>query len=196
MLACLGVFALLGGVAQADFIDFESDPIGPKPQGWASADSAICHFSSQTANLRLDNWTPQSDGKGLASFGSAGMLMEFDVDVIDISLEFGNDDPGIAGPGSLVWLTLFLDAAQVAQTTVVMNLDDIMNQTISIFDICFDEAVVLYTDPNGTPSTLAELVDNISFTECDGDQDVPEPATLLLIGAGIAGLGIRRRLLG
>ena len=197
MLACLGVFALLGGIAQADLIDFESDATGAKPNGWTSADSAIAHFTDSIgAGLDVQNFGNQSNGQGLAVYGDdpSVLIIDFDVLVRDITLWFGNDDPGWAQTGDVALLTLFSGGGQVGQTSVLLNLNDVMDQSISILGVCFDQATFAYADPQFNPINLIEVVDDISFTQCDGD--IPEPATLLLIGAGIAGLGIRRRLLG
>jgi len=197
MLACLGVFALLGGVTQADLIGFDFDASGDKPNGWTSTDSAICHFTDSIGSgLDLQNWGNQSHGQGLAVFGddASVLIIDFDVLVKDISLDFGNDDTPWASPGDVALLTLFSGGGQVGQTSVLLNLNDLMDQSISIFGISFDQAQFVYADATFNPIGLIEIVDDISFTR--GDGDIPEPATLLLIGAGIAGLGIRRRLLG
>jgi len=177
MLACLGVFALLGGVTQADLIGFDFDASGDKPNGWTSTDSAICHFTDS-----------------IGSDDASVLIIDFDVLVKDISLDFGNDDTPWASPGDVALLTLFSGGGQVGQTSVLLNLNDLMDQSISIFGISFDQAQFVYADATFNPIGLIEIVDDISFTR--GDGDIPEPATLLLIGAGIAGLGIRRRLLG
>jgi len=196
-IALVAALALCVGVAEGVLIDFESDPVGGKPNGWTSADSSIAHFSGQAASLEVGDYAHQSHGHGLVAIGDAGgsLRLDFDVPVRDISLEFGNDDPYYDGPDSRMLLTLFMDAAQVGQTSVLCNMDDIMNQTISIFGVCFNGAVVVYTDANLAPSILWEVVDNISFTECP-DQDVPEPTTLVMLALAGAGLALRKRMLG
>lgn len=197
MLACLGVFALLGGVAQADLIDFTSDPAGAKPNGWTSDDSAIAHFTDSIgAGLQVGDFAHQSFGNGLAVFGddASVLIIDFDVLVKDITLWFGNDHPGVAEPGDVALLTLFSGGGQVGQTAVAMNINDDMDQSISIFDICFDQAQFVYADAQFNPIGLIESVDDISFTQCDGD--IPEPATMVMLALAGAGLAVRKRLFG
>jgi len=193
-IALAAALALCVGVAQADLIDFESDTTGAKPNGWTSVDSAICHFTdSSGADLQVGDW-PEVIGRGLATFWDdpSALIMDFDALVKDISMGFGNDHPGVAQPGDVALLTIYLGAAQVGQTAVVMNINDIMDQTIGIAGISFDQAVLVYANPSYVPINLIEAVDNISFTV----SDIPEPTTLVMLALASAGLALRKRVLG
>ena len=195
-IALVAALALCVGAAEAVLIDFESDTTGSKPNGWTSVDSAICHFTDSIgADLEVDDYY-EVIGRGLANFhdDAGALIMDFDVLVKDISLGFGNDHPGVAQSGDVALLTLYLGGGQVGQTAVAMNINDIMDQTIGIAGICFEQAVLVYANSNYVPINLIEAVDNIGFTVCD--TDIPEPATLVMLALAGAGLAARKRLVG
>lgn len=186
---CLG----LTGVAQSAItIDFESDPAGAKPNGWVSADSPLVSFSdSQGADLNVGNYGAQSDGNALAcnpDGDQSYLIMDFAIPSIDLQLDFGNDDPGWSNPGDEALLTLFLGATQVGQTAVVMNRDDIMNQTIGISGVVFDRATFYYDVTAWSPG-LIEIVDNIVFET----SQIPAPGAILLGGMGVGLVSWLRR---
>ena len=187
MLLCAILCAGLAGAAQASMtIGFENDAIGGKPNGWTSADSLLVSFSdSLGADLFVDDYGMQSHGHGLAVFSDdAGYLvMDFGALVSSLSLEFGNDDSGWSLPGDEAILTAFLGGTQVGQATVVMNRDDIMNQSIGIGGITFDRATFLYDTDQG----LIEIVDNIAFQPAGAV--IPAPGAILLgtLGSGLVG---------
>ncbi|WP_292921405.1 PEP-CTERM sorting domain-containing protein [Nitrosomonas sp.] len=112
-----------------------------------------------------------------------------------IGMDFGNDEPSHTNPGDLALLQVYNDATLVGFSTVVLNRDDLMNQSISFNGASFDSAIFSYTDSFFNPFTgggvastgLIEIVDNISL--------VPEPETyaMLLAGLGLIGFMARRR---
>lgn len=197
MLAVLTM--VCGGVRWVEaapiLIDFESDTGGSKPNGFTSNDFSLVHFSdSNGTGLFVGDFGSQSHGQGLATFDdfdNSVLLMNFDVFMDSISLEFGNDDPSFSNPGDQALLTLFNGLVQVGQVAVVMNRDDIMNQTISYSGAAFDRATFFY---NVNPSQgLIEIVDNITLTQA---APVPEPGTWMLMGTGLLGIlgfGWRRK---
>ena len=175
-------------------IDFESDPMGPKPNGWISADSPLVSFTdSSGADLQLYDYVNQSHGQALAVLHDdpSYLILDFSSTVTALQLDFGNDDPGWALPGDMAVLTAFMGLTQVGQASVVMNIDDIMNQTISISGVNFDRATFFYdiTSPNRTG--LIEIVDDIQF------EVIPAPGAILLgsIGLGVVSWLRRRRTL-
>jgi hypothetical protein len=136
---CVAALVALGGSSAFGgyLINFENDPTGAKPNGWQSADSSLVTFTdSLGADLQLANYGSQGSGKSLAINGDdpSMLIMNFSVLVNSLSLDFGNDDPGWSNAGDKAVLTLFNGATQVGQVSVVMNRNDIMDQTIIRFE--------------------------------------------------------------
>jgi hypothetical protein len=190
---CVLISITLMGFAQATTtINFESDPTGPKPNGWSSVDSPLLSFTDSIgANLDVYDYGHQSHGKALAcnpDGDNSYLIMDFAPLANSVQLDFGNDDPGWSNPGDLAVLTAYLGGVQVAQNSVVMNRDDIMNQSISISGVIFDRATFEYQVTAWSPG-LIEVVDDIQVNI------IPAPGAILLgsIGVGLVGWLRRRR---
>ena len=147
----------------------------------------------------------QTDGKGLiARNDTNGNFLKgvfSDGPHAFLSMDFGNDDAFFTNPGDRAVLTVYLGAALVGQTFVVMNRNDVMDQTIGFNFGPFDNFTFAYTDAAGNPFTggpgtnvgLIEVIDNITFDVAD--TVVPEPATwaMMILGFGGVGAILRRR---
>jgi hypothetical protein len=180
----IGLFAF-AVPAKADLVTFESDTTGTKANGFQSNDSAHVSFSATAGReLDLNNFGSQGDGQSLASSPDdpAGrLLMNFTQPYNVLSLSFGNDDPDNTSPGDLAWLRVYSGATLVGTSTVVLNRNDIMDQTVSFSGAFFDNAELFYGTPGGAPRKVTEIVDNVFFAV----QAVPEPATLSLLLTGL-----------
>ena len=148
-------------------IDFESDTAGAKPNGWQSVDSDVVTFTDSIgADLQVGNFGVQSDGQALGVFpdDQSFLIMDFALPMRAVSLDFGNDDPGFSNPGDEAEIRVFMGDTPMGSSQVVMNRNDIMDQTIEYAGECFDRAEFQY---NVTTNGLIELVDNINFELCD-----------------------------
>ena len=210
--AALGAaLALAAGSAQAALltIDFAEDTAGAKADGYSAVDYAgLDFFTDLGAGLEVGDFTPQSDGQGLLARNDTNG--NFIVGVFNdgphafLSMGFGNDDPTFTIPGQRAVLTVYLGAALVGQTFVVMNRNDVMDQTVGFNFGPFDNFTFAYTDAAGNPFTggpgtnvgLIEVIDNVTFDVVDiGPPPIPEPSTWLMMIMGFGGLGavMRRR---
>lgn len=158
---------------EKQFIDFESDSTGLKPDGFMSADSNLVSFiDSSGADLQIAAFGGnQSDGNGLGVFGDdpSALRMPFVTPVNSLTIEFGNDTASQS-----TRLRGFLGNALVAESIVAHNGNDQLDQSVTINGF-FDRAELVYiNNSNNLPSNRIEIVDNICFdvatgaTPCNG----------------------------
>ncbi|QUM75793.1 PEP-CTERM sorting domain-containing protein [Moritella sp. 24] len=184
--------------ASAVLINFEADTAGAKANGFSPVGDPLVTFTDNVGSgLQIGNFGVQGNGNALAVFSDgdgSGVFINFASDIMNLSLSFGNDDPNYSNPGDLAWLDLYKNGSLVGHTDVLLNRDDIMNQTIGFNGLNFDQAFFAYTDGSGNPFTggtgtnigLIEIIDDINYT-------VPEPSAMAFIGLGLLGLGWSRR---
>lgn len=179
--------------SQENLIDFESDTASPKANGFVSADYPFASFSDSGAtNLEVDDFGPQSFGQAILIAADDGtfLVIDFQIPMRSISMWFGNDDPIASATGDEAVLTVFdAGGGQVGESRVVMNRDDVMNQSIAILagGECFTQATFLYdVDP---AIGLAEIVDDIQFQECEIAIPTLSPLNLALLALLLAGVG-------
>lgn len=147
-------------------IDFEGDTSGPKPNGFASvASGAVTFFDTIGANLELL-------GVGAQGEGARSLLVRPDSDrsalrislaspTTRISLQFGNDDPVFSAPGDEAVLKAFRGSTQVGEARVVMNRNDLMDQTISFGSAEGPIFSRIIFDMDVSGQGLIEMVDHI-----------------------------------
>jgi len=189
---------LLSTSANAALVDFESTPTGTLAEG--TDVGGIVFTSDLGSGLSIGDFGGQSDGRALASFNDTnGNFIRGTIagSVNFLSIDFGNDDPGFSNPGDLATLQLFSGASLLSTVNVLLNRDDLMNQTITYNGAFFDNFSFAYTDAAGNPFTggdgtntgLTEVIDNVQFGA------VPEPATwaFMIFGFGAIGGAMRRQ---
>ena len=188
----------VSGPACAATVDFEAITDGPVAEGIDVG--GILFSSALVRGLRVGDYSPQTIGKGL--------LVESDSDgnylkglivggATFLQLSFGNDDPSFTNAGDLALLKLYSGAQLVSTVSVLLNRDDVMNQTIG-YSGNFDNFSFAYTNAQGSPFTgggsalmgLIEAVDNVTYLKAA----VPEPASwaFMLAGFGLVRGALRR----
>ncbi|MFI5402364.1 MAG: PEP-CTERM sorting domain-containing protein [Planctomycetota bacterium] len=200
--ACALAMLSLATVSSADPIDFDSDPLGSKPQGWTSDDSPIVHFYDTNPLIPPSNngLVVVQVGVGNNALGVltntdlSGLVMNFDQHMNALSFQFGNDDPALIGPGDVAVLKVFNGLTLVGMTVIPLNNPNMLiDESIGIVAPNFDNALFYYGNSNLLPFTrdglrvgLIEVVDNINYR-------VPEPSLLALSGLGALVVAWRRR---
>lgn len=194
-MAC--ALTLVSPAFAATTIDFESTPTGSKAQGFSATGAPGLSFTSAFGTgLQVANFTPQSAGNGLGVFNDDAnfLIGTFSSSADFLSLMFGNDDPCCSQAGNIALLKTFFGGNLVGSASVALNRNDLLDQTISFGQIgggqVFDRFEFSYANAGGSPISLIEVVDNITFNTASA---VPEPSTwaLMLIGFGAVGGAMR-----
>lgn len=190
LIAC-AIFGLFANFSQAAIIDFNSEATGPHFDPYVING---VQFTDSATNFLIVQPFPES-------FGSNSLATPTDDDsylsilfpslMNYLALDFGNDDPRVVKQGDQAMLYLFKNNQFVFVTSMDLNGNDLADQTISATGYEFDAAVFVYTDSDGNPLALSELVDNVVYTAVP--TNVPEPGTPMMLGLGLTAAALARR---
>jgi Ca2+-binding RTX toxin-like protein len=147
-------------------INFSADTAGPVANGFTSSGiPQVSFYDTIGADLAIYNSsTGETHGNAIIVQPDDASALEIRISkpTTGISMAFGNDDPSFADTTDKAQLTLFRGSTQVARTSVHVNANDLMDQTISESDgPLFNRAVFQYVTSSGAPLNLIEAVDNI-----------------------------------
>ena len=189
------LLAFTAATVRADVITFDNDPQGPQAQPFQSVDSVLVRFSTSSnfSSLDVHNFQAVSNNtNALFVPGSVAdvLVIDFSTLVNSLSLDFGFDLP--SDPQTTATLTVFLNGVQVGQTVMLANQNGFVDQTIVFSGAMFNQATFSVALPSNPACCSAELVDNVTFTPV-ADTAVPEPATITLLGLGLAGVAAKAR---
>jgi hypothetical protein len=183
--------------AAPEFIGFDADTAFVNLGGsFTSVDSpAVRFFDTVGADLIIFN-APITNNSNALVVGSdtddSGLRIEIGFEASAISMDIGNDNAAFLFGGEFAVLSVYasLDATgpALAQASVLLNANGLLDQTIMVDGVVFRSAILRYAvDPR---VGLTELVDNVSVTSA-----IPEPTAAMVFGAGalVMGAAFRRR---
>jgi hypothetical protein len=147
-------------------VTFSGDPVGVKPDGWASTGAPkVTFYDTIGAKLFVGRFGEQAHGQALSvdDDDASALEIRLSAPTNSISLAFGNDDPNVAHKSDLARLKLYRGTKKVGQVSVKLNANDVMDQTIGTSRVgLFNRATFQYVNAKGSPKNLTEIVDNIA----------------------------------
>jgi hypothetical protein len=171
-------------------VTFDLDAPGAYINGFQSVESSNVTFSTENGNVvKVFEGTGinagETDGLGLGGDGKFepnAITLDFTCPVDFLTLDFGNDDskplpgPDLVPGVDFAVLSGFLGGDPVGMTIVVVNGNNLLDQSITLEGVVFDQAIFEYAKADGNLTnitSLTEVIDNVEFycaiLDADGD---------------------------
>jgi hypothetical protein len=201
LLATALLAAALPAQAASILLDFEEEPEGQRIEFVSAECDCVLlyeHGRGEDFDLVLtvrdfgvsdgDGYTDgQAVRVGDQGGSGGGLVMEFLVPVLAVSLDFGNDESDVSPVYDASLTGYDSQGGVLAQAFVTPNLDKLVNQTISITSASPIARAVFQLELLGDQSEHSPVVDNLVLTT------VPDPGTVGLMLLGAAAVLTRRR---